>query len=57
MYIVLCINECLNLNKFEKISFFILFIFLLDERGSEVNNDYVRKSMYNWFNKNKICMD
>lgn len=57
MYIVLYINEYVNLNKFEKISFFILFIFLLDKRGSEVNNDYVRKSMYNWLNKNRIGMD
>lgn len=57
MHIASCINECSNLNKFEKISFSIPFILSSDERGSEVNNDYVRKSMYNWLNKNKTCMD
>lgn len=57
MHIASCINECSNLNKFEKISFSIPFILSSDERGSEVNNDYVRKSMYNWLNKNRTGMD
>lgn len=57
MHIASCINEYANLNEFEKICFSIPFILSSDERGSEVNNGDVRKSMYNLLNKNTTCMD